>query len=193
MIPTSVTSLPPTSHMTPSTPNGLRLRGRELVMEYKNPNGDGTLGRQTLGINPLVFARLASFARGYEQFFFHTIAFTWQPSFASVNGVIGIGIDTDYNDAAPTNYTLFTQNQFSIGGLISAPQSVTYDGRVGAFARRHMVESKGANPLATQQGMLIVCSQSVGEQTAYGVKTDTSLGFVYAEYDVEFYVSQPAA
>jgi hypothetical protein len=55
-----------------------------------------------------------------------------------------------------------------------------------------MTESEGSNALQTQQAMFIICAESIGEQSAFGIKKDTPLGYVFAEYDVEFFVPQMA-
>lgn len=138
------------------------------------------------------FPWLAPLAKNYEQFYFHSIVFSWQPSFASANGTIGIAVDTDYNDDAPSTFQSFIKNHFSEAGLVCAPMSFRYDGRTGALSHRYMVESKGSGNLQTQQGMFVVCAESIGEQSAFGIKKDTPLGYVFAEYDCEFFVPQSA-
>lgn len=190
VMPTTQGSIAPAQFRKPSTPGGLRLRGKELLTKYVNPNSTGEFACIYVGINPNNFQWLKAYAPNYEQFFFHWIRISWQPAFASANGTVGIGVDTDFSDAVPKNLVEVLKNHSSVAGLVCAPMSCEYHGYM-SLCQRHLISSGGGqSSTSINQGMILMFSEAIGEQTAYGVKAQTPLGYVYVEYDVELFVPQ---
>lgn len=190
--PATMKSTAPTNSQRPSTANGARLKGREVIHKFLNPNTDGTFFPVGIQVNPLKFPWLATYAKNYEQFFFHSLVFTWHPSFASANGTIAMAIDNDAGDDLPKSFQALIKNNFSEAGLVCAPFGFRYDGRTATISNRFFVESKAASPLLTTQGTLMIASEAVGEQTSFGVKKDSPLGYVFVDYDCEFFMPQQA-
>lgn len=190
--PATMKSTAPTNSARPSTANGARLKGRESFFKFMNPNTDGSFSPVVIELNPLKFLWLSTYAKNYEQFFFHSLVFTWHPSFASANGTIAMAIDNDATDDPPKSFQSLIKNYFSEAGLVCAPFGFRYDGKIGTGGGRFFIESKGTNKLQTTQGCLVIASESVGEQSAYGIRKDTPLGYVFVDYDCEFFLPQPS-
>lgn len=190
--PATMKSTAPTNSQKPSTLNGARLKGREVLYKFLNPNTDGAFFPVTLSLNPLKFPWLATYAKNYEQFFFHSLVFTWHPSFASANGTIAMAVDADAGDKPPKAFQSLIKNHFSEAGLVCAPFGFRYDGKTATGISRYYVESEGAGVLLVNQGFLVVAAESVGEQTSFGVKKDSPLGYVFVDYDCEFFMPQQA-
>jgi len=190
--PATMKSTAPSNYLRPSTVNGSRMRGREALHRFLNPNAEGTFEPKIIEMNPLKFPWLATYAKNYEQFFFHSLVFTWHPSFASANGTIAMAIDADANDDPPKTFQALIKNHFSEAGLVCAPFGFRYDGRTATVTNRFYVESKTASKLLTTQGFLVIAAESVGTQQSFGISKDVPLGYVFVDYDCEFFMPQPA-
>lgn len=193
-IPATMKSTAPTRHLNASTETGLRVKGREIFYKLVNSNADGTFTVATVLINPLKFNWLSLTARQYEYFFFHRLRFTWHPAFASANGTMAMCVETDVGDKPPKSVEEVIKNLFSEAGLICSSFGFNYEGRTGAGVSKYHTESSGTTPVLINQGQLVVVTESVGEQPNFGVKKDSPLGYIFVEYDCEFFCpQQPSA
>lgn len=193
-IPATMKSTAPTRHMAPSTPTGLRVRGREILFKLVNSTADGSFTFAKVALNPLKFNWLSFTAKQYEFYFFHQLRFTWHPAFASANGTMAMCVESDVGDPAYKSVEEVIKNLFSEAGLICSSFGFNYEGRTGAGIGKYYTESNGTTPVLVNQGQLVVVTESVGEQPNFGVKKDSPLGYVFVEYDCEFFCpQQPSA
>jgi len=177
-----------------STPGGIRVKGREMLGSVST-SGAVTAGAftqcnigATLGslLTPPSFPRLTSYTSIYEYYVFHRVKYTFQSLFPTTQvGVVMLAVDYDTSDIQPTTSLLMMRN-------ISAVMSNAYANSSCEVLRslsrlpKFITSSSGTSPPTTElnQARLDVAIEGITLASA------SSVGYIIAEYDVEFFTPQ---
>lgn len=177
-----------------TTPGGVRVSGRELIASVVIPlvaNGGYTLATNFStnllagAINPVTFPRLAAYAPIYEYFIFHKLTYFFQSNQPTTTaGAIILSIEYDGNDPAPASTSAQMRNISSTMANIYSDASLQGLKSLARIDRFVTNAPTAANILQSEQGVLYV---AVEGYTNLAVST---VGYIIAEYDVEFFTPQ---
>lgn len=170
---------------TGTTPGGIRSRGRELV--YAVPQGASPAFAVTaFNLTPLSFPRLQAQAGIYEEYFFHSAVAFYQPILGTnTNGAVSVWFDFDAGDPAETTQAQASRN---IVYAIANAYAVCSCHAPGSLSRlKRFLNQSGVVATALQliQAQVRVATEGIPLAQAPAASV---VGYIYIEYDVEFYV-----
>lgn len=179
-----------------STPGGLRCRGRDWLGAisvptttgaYQNvfvPDGSGTSSALFAGVSPALFPRLKALGYIFEQYIFHKIIFTYQSALGTTtNGAISFCIDYDYGDAIVSSTTEINNNVTSVMSNIYSDSSMVMLGSLSRLPKYFCQTGLTSPSIDQYQGLLRGATSGYNNSPS----VTTQVGFLFAEYDVEFF------
>lgn len=178
-----------------STPGGIRVKGRELITSVIAPaalTGQFALASPLNGSNPasrgnpIAFPRLSAYNPIYEYFVIHKITYIFQSNQPTTQpGEVIMCIDYDPTDAAPASTSEMMRNVSSTMSNVYSDNSLEALKSLSRLPKYECWSSlDGPEVLQADQYKLFVAFEGV---TAANGAT---LGYVIAEYDVEFFTPQ---
>jgi len=177
-----------------TSPGGVRVSGRELVSAVTMPiiaNGIYTLSTSFStnvnfgAINPVSFPRLSAYAPIYEYFVFHRLTFYFQSNQPTTGtGSIILSIEYDGTDPVPASTTAQMRNISSTMANLYSDCSLQGLKDLSRIPRFKTDAPIAANILQAVQGVLYVATEG------YTNAAVSTVGYVVAQYDVEFYTPQ---
>lgn len=177
-----------------SSPGGVRVSGRELVNAVTIPITVGTfILSTTFGgtatpsspIAPISFPRLAAYVSIYEYFKFHKLTYLFQSSQPTTQaGEIIASVDYDPTDAAPTSSSAMMRNISSTMANVYSDASLQVLGSLSRLPKYETTSAFTTENLQQMQGLLYVAAEG------YVAAAPIVVGYIVAQYDVEFYTPQ---
>lgn len=182
-----------------STPGGIRVRGRELIGAVTIPittggftpstnfPGGAAFGIGALSlINPINFPRLSAYTPIYEYYKFHKVSYLFQSNQpTTVAGEVIMSIDYDPSDGAPGSVQAQMRNVSSTMANIYSDCSLQFLTSLSRLPRYETTAALAAGENQQQnQGSLCVAVEG------YVAAAATTVGYIVAQYDVEFFTPQ---
>ncbi len=173
-----------------STPGGIRVSGRELLGAVTVPIATGVWVASTTfpgtgvasSLNPLAFPRLAAYDPIYEYFKFHKCTFLFQSNQpTTATGEIVMSFDYDPDDTPPASTQAQMRNISATMANIYSDASLEV---LSSLSRLPKYECGAAGALQARQGALTVAVEG------YSNVAVSTVGYVIAQYDVEFFTPQ---
>lgn len=178
--------IPQTGHKITDLGGGkLRVTGKELLGGTSGAAGTAGAIRGLYELNPACWqhSRLALIARTYEKYRFNTAKLSYMPR-AGTNwvGSVALVVETDPNEALPVLLAAgapqqFSNSQFAAMGPVWAPLSVTYRREKDDAKLYYSSPSSTTDVRETSQAKVMLWSD-------WG---DTNIGYVWLEYEIDFY------
>jgi len=185
--PAAVSGRAARSHLKPI--GGNRYSTRECLCEVLVPNPGALVGFYKLVESPLnpgnpaLFPKLSRVAQLYEQYKMR-LRVSFQPiAPTSAQAILGLFVDKDPADAAPSSMAALLNNKYSCAGAVWSPMSIDVDssGRGTLYTSSTMTVSTDSDARLSQFGNLYAYLDYWNNSVA-----GTCLGYVWLDAEVEF-------
>jgi hypothetical protein len=173
-----------------TTPGGIRVRGRELIVPAVAGlttliyGGGGLTSAASINLNPVSFPRLAAYAPIYEWYIFHKGKLMYQsnqPTTAS--GVNILSVEYDPKDTAPVSTVAQMRNISSSMGNVYANNACEFSRSLSRLPRFSTGENTAPDVDQINQAVLNYAFEGI-------TQAGTAVGYIIVEYDVEFFTPQ---
>lgn len=177
-----------------TSPGGIRVSGRELVAAVTVPVTTGVFTLSTSfpgtsttasAVSPSVFPRLSAYGPIYEYYIFHKLSYLFQSNQPTTQaGEIIMSVDYDPTDPAPTSTSAMMRDISSTMANIYSDASLQVLKSLSRLPRYETTPAVINEPLQQCQGLLTVAVEG------YVAAAITTVGYVIAQYDIEFFTPE---
>jgi len=161
-------------------PAAANATGSDQVLEFVQ----GIIPVNAFLINPISFPRLQAIGSVFEEYYFHSARFTYQPNFSTVtNGQVCLCVDYEAKDVPPASFEEQLSNASASVASVYSDQSLLMTGELSRL-KRYWYSSEDSSTTDTNQMIQAkVIARCQGRATLEG----EFYGIVMCEYDVEFF------
>lgn len=176
-----------------TTPGGIRVRGRELVLSLNSGSsavgGFGANNGTSAGthnLNPSGFPRLNSYVGIYEYYKFHYAKAMFQSTRpTTTNGVAMLAVGYDVKDNPPTSSQGMMRNISSSMSHVYADNGCQVLGALSRLPRYATSEDNSSDGAQVNQAVFWYAFEGLAS-----TEVNTPQGYLVVEYDVEFFTPQ---